>query len=49
MLSNESYGPIPSGATSVPQVVTQILMLLGVVLPLGYDLDIRACDEFFLP
>lgn len=37
---NEPYGPIPSGAISVPQVVTQILVLLGVGLALEYALDI---------
>ncbi|MGB5771937.1 MAG: UbiA family prenyltransferase, partial [Crocosphaera sp.] len=36
---NEPYRPIPSGAISVPQVVTQILILLGLGLALGYGLD----------
>ncbi|MDJ0582566.1 chlorophyll synthase ChlG [Crocosphaera sp.] len=36
---NEPYRPIPSGAISVPQVVTQILVLLGLGLALSYGLD----------
>ncbi|MGK7882345.1 MAG: chlorophyll synthase ChlG [Crocosphaera sp.] len=36
---NEPYRPIPSGAISVPQVVTQILVLLGLGLGLSYGLD----------
>ncbi|ACB53470.1 chlorophyll a synthase [Crocosphaera subtropica ATCC 51142] len=36
---NEPYRPIPSGAISVPQVVTQILLLLGLGLALSYGLD----------
>lgn len=43
---NEPYRPIPSGAISVPQVVTQILVLLGLGLTLGYVLDIWAGHEF---
>ncbi|MGP0128004.1 MAG: chlorophyll synthase ChlG [cyanobacterium endosymbiont of Rhopalodia musculus] len=43
---NEPYRPIPSGAISVPQVVTQILVLLGVGLVLGYALDIWAGHKF---
>ncbi|MBD1878293.1 chlorophyll synthase ChlG [Coleofasciculus sp. FACHB-T130] len=36
---NEPYRPIPSGAISVPQVVTQILVLLFAGLGLSYVLD----------
>lgn len=36
---NEPYRPIPSGAISVPQVVTQILILLGAGIALAYILD----------
>ncbi|HIK46818.1 MAG TPA: chlorophyll synthase ChlG [Leptolyngbyaceae cyanobacterium M65_K2018_010] len=36
---NEPYRPIPSGAITVPQVVTQILVLLGAGLGLAYGLD----------
>ncbi|MUL36701.1 chlorophyll synthase ChlG [Gloeocapsopsis dulcis] len=36
---NEPYRPIPSGAISVPQVVTQILLLLGVGISLAFVLD----------
>ncbi|HAC65411.1 MAG TPA: chlorophyll synthase ChlG [Cyanothece sp. UBA12306] len=43
---NEPYRPIPSGAISVPQVVTQILVLLGAGLALGYGLDVWAGHEF---
>ncbi|BBA80057.1 bacteriochlorophyll/chlorophyll a synthase [cyanobacterium endosymbiont of Rhopalodia gibberula] len=43
---NEPYRPIPSGAISVPQVVIQILVLLGLGLALGYALDIWANHEF---
>jgi chlorophyll/bacteriochlorophyll a synthase len=42
---NEPYGPISSGTISVPQVVTQILVLLGVGLALEYALDIWAGYE----
>lgn len=37
---NEPYRPIPSGAISVPQVVTQILVLLigGILIAMGLDL-----------
>ncbi len=43
---NEPYRPIPSGAISVPQVVTQIVGLLGAGLALGYGLDVWAGHEF---
>ena len=43
---NEPYRPIPSGAISVPQVVTQILILLGLGLALSYGLDIWAGHDF---
>jgi chlorophyll synthase len=51
---NEPYRPILSGAISVPQVVTQIIVLLGVRLALKYALDIWAGyvvsnDVFFDP
>ncbi|MEB3272748.1 MAG: chlorophyll synthase ChlG [Prochlorothrix sp.] len=36
---NEPYRPIPSGAISVPQVVTQIVVLLVAGLALAYGLD----------
>lgn len=43
---NEPYRPIPSGAISVPQVVTQILVLLGSGIGLSYLLDLWAGHEF---
>jgi chlorophyll synthase len=43
---NEPYRPIPSGAISVPQVVTQILVLLLAGLGLSYGLDRWAGHEF---
>ncbi|MDJ0601757.1 MAG: chlorophyll synthase ChlG [Crocosphaera sp.] len=43
---NEPYRPIPSGAISVPQVVTQILLLLGLGLALSYGLDRWAGHDF---
>lgn len=42
---NEPYRPIPSGAISVPQVATQILILLLSGLSLGYGLDVWAGHE----
>jgi len=36
---NEPYRPIPSGAITVPQVITQILILLAGGLALAYGLD----------
>lgn len=43
---NEPYRPIPSGAISVPQVVTQILVLLVVGLGVAYGLDRWANHEW---
>ena len=43
---NEPYRPIPSGAISVPQVVTQILVLLFAGLSLSYVLDRWAGHDF---
>ncbi|MEL4897891.1 chlorophyll synthase ChlG [Crocosphaera sp. Alani8] len=43
---NEPYRPIPSGAISVPQVVTQILVLLGVAVALSYGLDTWVGHDF---
>jgi chlorophyll synthase len=43
---NEPYRPIPSGAISVPQVVTQILVLLFTGLGLSYVLDRWAGHDF---
>ncbi|WP_017304623.1 chlorophyll synthase ChlG [Spirulina subsalsa] len=43
---NEPYRPIPSGAISVPQVVTQILVLLLSGLGISYLLDLWAGHEF---
>ncbi len=43
---NEPYRPIPSGVISVPQVVTQILVLLFAGMGLAYTLDRWAGHEF---
>ena len=43
---NEPYRPIPSGAISVPQVVTQILVLLIAGILVAYGLDVWAGHEF---
>ncbi|MGF1496510.1 MAG: chlorophyll synthase ChlG [Elainellaceae cyanobacterium] len=43
---NEPYRPIPSGAISIPQVVTQILVLLVAGLGLAAVLDWWAGNEF---
>lgn len=43
---NEPYRPIPSGAISIPQVVTQILVLLLGGLGISYLLDLWAGHEF---
>jgi len=43
---NEPYRPIPSGAISVPQVVTQILVLLVSGIGLAYVLDVWAGHSF---
>lgn len=43
---NEPYRPIPSGAISVPQVVTQILLLLLAGIGVAYLLDRWGGNEF---
>lgn len=43
---NEPYRPIPSGAISIPQVVTQILILLLTGVGLSYLLDLWTGHEF---
>jgi chlorophyll synthase len=43
---NEPYRPIPSGAISIPQVVTQILVLLFSGIGVAYILDRWAGHEF---
>ncbi|NER83892.1 MAG: chlorophyll synthase ChlG, partial [Leptolyngbya sp. SIO1D8] len=43
---NEPYRPIPSGAISIPQVVAQILVLLGAGLAVAYGLDQWAKHTF---
>jgi chlorophyll synthase len=43
---NEPYRPIPSGAISVPQVVTQILVLLLAGFGVAYALDVWAGHSF---
>lgn len=43
---NEPYRPIPSGAITIPQVVTQILLLLGLGLGLALFLDHWAAQTF---
>lgn len=43
---NEPYRPIPSGVISIPQVVTQILVLLLAGVALSYGLDVWAQHEF---
>lgn len=43
---NEPYRPIPAGAISIPQVVTQILVLLLVGIGVAYGLDRWAGNEF---
>ena len=42
---NEPYRPIPSGAISVPQVITQIVILLVCAVGLSYLLDLWAGHE----
>ena len=44
---NEPYRPIPSGAISIPQVVTQIVVLLLAGIILAVLLDIWAGHSFF--
>ncbi|QDZ38726.1 chlorophyll synthase ChlG [Euhalothece natronophila Z-M001] len=43
---NEPYRPIPSGAITVPQVVTQIIVLLVAGFGLAYALDVWGGNEF---
>jgi chlorophyll/bacteriochlorophyll a synthase len=43
---NEPYRPIPSGAISLPQVVTQILVLLAGGIAIAYGLDRWAGHTF---
>ncbi|MBE9141110.1 chlorophyll synthase ChlG [Nodosilinea sp. LEGE 07088] len=43
---NEPYRPIPSGAISIPQVVSQILLLLVAGLAVAYSLDRWAGHDF---
>lgn len=43
---NEPYRPIPSGAISIPQVVTQIILLLLGGVAVAYGLDRWAGHEF---
>ena len=43
---NEPYRPIPSGAISIPQVVTQIVVLLLAGVSLSYLLDLSVGHEF---
>jgi chlorophyll synthase len=43
---NEPYRPIPSGAISIPQVITQILVLLAAGIAVAYALDLWAQHEF---
>ena len=43
---NEPYRPIPSGAISIPQVVTQILVLLFAGLAIAFTLDRWAGHQF---
>lgn len=43
---NEPYRPIPSGAISIPQVVTQFLFLLLAGIGLAYALDTWAGHDF---
>lgn len=43
---NEPYRPIPSGAITIPQVVTQILVLLFAGIAIAFALDRWAGHEF---
>jgi chlorophyll synthase len=43
---NEPYRPIPSGIISIPQVVTQIVVLLIAGIGLAYLLDVWADHDF---
>ena len=43
---NEPYRPIPSGAISIPQVVSQIIVLLVAGLALAFGLDVWTGHDF---
>jgi chlorophyll synthase len=43
---NEPYRPIPSGAIPLPQVVTQIIVLLLAGIAIAFTLDVWAGHEF---
>ncbi|MGY6528366.1 MAG: chlorophyll synthase ChlG [Cyanobacterium sp.] len=43
---NEPYRPIPSGAITIPQVVTQIIVLLIGGIAISYGLDVWAGHDF---
>ncbi len=43
---NEPYRPIPSGAISIPQVITQIIVLLLSGIGVAYILDLWAGHQF---
>jgi chlorophyll/bacteriochlorophyll a synthase len=43
---NEPYRPIPSGAISLPQVITQVWVLLIAGIALAFGLDVWAGHEF---
>ncbi len=43
---NEPYRPIPSGAISIPRVITQVFVLLFAGLGLAYGLDVWAGHDF---
>jgi chlorophyll/bacteriochlorophyll a synthase len=43
---NEPYRPIPSGAISIPQVISQIWILLFAGVGLAYVLDIWSGHDF---
>ncbi|WP_069791479.1 chlorophyll synthase ChlG [Cyanobacterium sp. IPPAS B-1200] len=43
---NEPYRPIPSGAITIPQVVTQIIVLLIGGIAIAYGLDVWAGHDF---
>ncbi|HIK17061.1 MAG TPA: chlorophyll synthase ChlG [Leptolyngbyaceae cyanobacterium M33_DOE_097] len=43
---NEPYRPIPSGAISLPQVITQVFVLLGAGVAVAYLLDTWAGHAF---
>ena len=43
---NEPYRPIPSGAISIPRVITQVFVLLFAGLAIAYGLDVWAGHDF---